>query len=569
MNDPSPRHPRGRDAQVLLSSVFGPYAQDDEFGSRALNPMELYQNQVTRLQGPFSLRMFHGSWGLMLLKENISAPCTLLDFPTRERFIEELRARRYDVIGLGAIPPNVGKVKEMCALIREHQPKATIVVGGHVASLPGLEALIDADHIVRGEGVAWLREFLGDDVSAPVKHPVIWSGFGASAMGLSMRDSPQDTAVTLIPSVGCPLGCNFCATSALFGGKGRFVHFYGTGDALFEVMVDLERKTGTKSFFVMDENFLFHRKRALRLLELMKAHDKSWSLYVFSSANVLKLYSMEELVGLGISWVWIGLEGATSQYSKLRGTDTRALVRTLQENGVRVLGSTIIGLEEHTPENIDAAIDDAVAYDTEFHQFMLYTPVPGTPLYEEHARAGTLLSEEECPQADSHGQLRFKHRHPHLAPGSETALLEKAFARDFEVNGPSVMRVVRTGLRGWQRHHQHPEPRVRARVLRESRELGTTWAAGLWASRQWFSKRNPAVAAKLNEVLEQVYAARGLPARLFAAAVGPVVWLMLWRESRALTAGVTREPPTQYHPALARTSPTDAPGLALLTAAQE
>jgi len=82
-------HPQGTRARVLLTSVFGPYAQDDEFGSRAINPMELYQNQVTRAQGAFSLRMFHRSWGIMMIQSNISAPCTLLDFPTREDFTRE------------------------------------------------------------------------------------------------------------------------------------------------------------------------------------------------------------------------------------------------------------------------------------------------------------------------------------------------------------------------------------------------------------------------------------------------------------------------------------------------
>ena len=82
-----PLHPLGTQAQILLTSVFGPFAQDDEYGSRKLNHMELYHNQVTRVKGGFSLRMFHRSFGLMLLQANIDAPCTLLDFPTLERFI--------------------------------------------------------------------------------------------------------------------------------------------------------------------------------------------------------------------------------------------------------------------------------------------------------------------------------------------------------------------------------------------------------------------------------------------------------------------------------------------------
>ena len=81
-------HPKGTRARILLSSVFGPYAQDDEFGSRAINPMELYHNQVTRAQGAFSLRMFHRSWGIMMIQANISAPCTVLDFPTLRTFAQ-------------------------------------------------------------------------------------------------------------------------------------------------------------------------------------------------------------------------------------------------------------------------------------------------------------------------------------------------------------------------------------------------------------------------------------------------------------------------------------------------
>ena len=95
-----PRHPLANKTRVLLSSVFGPYGQDDQYGSRKKNPMELYQNQVTRLQGGFSLRMFHRSFGLMMIQANIDAPCTLLDFPTLERFEEEVSHRNYDVIGI-------------------------------------------------------------------------------------------------------------------------------------------------------------------------------------------------------------------------------------------------------------------------------------------------------------------------------------------------------------------------------------------------------------------------------------------------------------------------------------
>jgi hypothetical protein len=38
---------------------------------------------------------------------------------------------------------------------------ASSLVGGHVAAIPGVENKNDADHIVRGEGTAWMRRYLG------------------------------------------------------------------------------------------------------------------------------------------------------------------------------------------------------------------------------------------------------------------------------------------------------------------------------------------------------------------------------------------------------------------------
>ena len=180
-------HPKGCKARILLSSVFGPYAQDDEFGSRKINPMELYHNQVTREQGPFSLRMFHRSWGILMIQQNIPAPTTVIDFPTREAFEAELSAHDYDIVGISSIIVNVGKVREMCRIVRRVAPHATIVVGGHVAAIPGIEAMVDADHIVRGDGISWMRRFLGEDDSAPIRHPEIVSGFGGRVMGVPRR----------------------------------------------------------------------------------------------------------------------------------------------------------------------------------------------------------------------------------------------------------------------------------------------------------------------------------------------------------------------------------------------
>lgn len=532
-------------ARILLSSVFGPYAQDDSFGSRTINPMELYHNQVTRTQGPFSLRMFHRSWGLMLIQANIDAPCTLLDFPSLERFEQELRAHPYNVVGISSITTNILKVKRMCELVRAHLPAAAIVVGGHVANIPDLADRIDADWIVRGDGVDWFRRFLGEETKRPIRHPIIPTRIGTRNMGISVTESASEVAATLIPSVGCPVGCNFCATSAMFGGKGKTLDFYSSGDELFDVMCQIEEVFKNRSFFVMDENFLMRRERSLRLLELMGRYDKSWILYVFSSAQVVQSYSMEQLVGLGVSWIWMGIEGKSSRYDKVNRVDTFGLVRRLQSHGIRVLGSTILGLDEHTPQNIDQAIEYAVQHDCDFHQFMLYTPLPGTPLYDDFGQKGRLLDESECALPDTHGQFRFNHRHPHLPAGVESDLVVKAFQRDFAVNGPSMVRMLRTVLAGWKRYKGHPNHRIRARFACEVEGMSTTFSAVVGAAKRYF-KNDPDMRAKMAELLIEMKREFGWIARLSSWIGGPYVLWKIRQEERRLAAGWTYEPPTFY-----------------------
>ena len=537
-----PVHPKKGNARVLLSSVFGPYAQDDEFGSRKINPMELFHNQVTRAQGSFSVRMFHRSWGIMMIQANVAAPCTVLDFPTREAFARELRAQQYDVVGISSIIINVRKVREMCRMVRKLSPQSVIVVGGHVAAIPGLEKMIDADHIVRGEGIAWMRAYLGEDVNAPIRHPAIVSGFQTRIMGIRLPERKGATAATLIPSVGCPMGCNFCTTSAFFGGKGKFVNFYDTGDELFEVMCKIEAELDVHSFFVMDENFLLHRERALRLLSRMKEAGKSWEFSVFSSANAIRKYTMQQLVELGVSWIWMGLESPKAGYSKLKGADIVQLTRELREHGIRVQGSTIIGLEHHTPENISEEIEYAVGYDTDFHQFMLYTPVPGTPLYQQMAEEGRMLSDVDL--ADIHGQFKFNFQHAAISRDDSKTFLDRAFWRDFERNGPSLYRMCQTILQGWKRYKDYPDARVRERFARQKTLLRSTYNAALWAMERDFKKINESVSAQIRGLRRQLKAEFPVLSRISTVLLGPVLLWSVRREERRLAAGATYEPAT-------------------------
>jgi radical SAM superfamily enzyme YgiQ (UPF0313 family) len=414
--------------------------------------MELFHNQVTKAQGAASFRFHHRSFGLYFLAANVDADVTVLDFPSRERFVREL-AGGYDLVGISFIAPNLAKAREMARLVRLHSPGTTIVLGGHGAALEEIETLVDCDHVVRGEGIRGLRAILGQDPGAPVVHPVLPSTERQSILGIPLLGR---SANLLVPGVGCVNGCRFCSTSHFFGKAYR--PFLGSGRELFATAREIADRTGTDDFFVMDENFLKETGRAFELLEEMERNRRWFGFQLFSSAEAIRAFGLDNMVRLGVSFVWIGFESATrsGNYAKNEGVDARRLTRELRDRGITVLASGILCAEHHTPENIGAEIDFMVGLEADMVQFMLLTPLPVTGLYRDMKQKGLLR--EDLPWQEWHGQKELSWKHPAFPGDAPARWLERAFRADHEANSSTMYRVVETSFRGWRRLAALPLP---------------------------------------------------------------------------------------------------------------
>jgi hypothetical protein len=428
--------------RILLTGVFGPFGVDDEFG-RKENIMELFHNQVTREQGVASFRFLHRSFGLYFLAENIEGDVTVLDFPSRRAFQREVD-KGYDVVGISFIAPNFRKAQDMAQYVRQVSPGTTIVLGGHGTAVEGVEDQIPCDHVVRGEGVRPLRRILGQNPDAPIRHPVLPSSEKTMLFGIPV---PGQSANVLVPGVGCVNACKFCCTSHFFGKE--YTSYLSTGKDLFDTACAVaDQRGGNAEFFVLDENFLKDRDRALDLLGRMEREHRYFEFNVFSSAEAIQAFGVDNLMRLGARFVWIGVESSTSQgnYAKNDGVDPAVLIRQLQERGIAVLASAIVCMEHHTPENIQQDIDYMANLHADFVQFMLLTPLPVTALYRDHQKRGLLR--EDLPLEEWHGQKELSFRHPAF-PGDEAARwLKRAFRHDYEVNGSSMLRILRTSVRG-------------------------------------------------------------------------------------------------------------------------
>jgi len=461
--------------RILLSGVFGPFGVDDEFG-RKENIMELFHNQVTREQGLASFRFHHRSFGLYFLAENIEGDVTVLDFPTRKRFEAEVR-KGYDVVGISFITPNFVKAREMARIVRRESPRSTIVLGGHGTAIEGIENLVDCDHVVRGEGIRPLRSILGQDPDAPIRHPILPSAERSGMFGITV---PGVCASTIVPGVGCVNGCRFCCTSHFFGKT--YTPYVCTGKQLFDMACAIEDERGGNEIFVMDENFLKDKRRAMELVEEMERNRRFFEFHIFSSAEAISEFGLDNMERLGVTYVWIGVESSSDlgNYAKNKGSDPKRLIRSLRERGIIVLASGILCMEHHTPENIGIDIDFMVGLEADFVQFMLLTPLPVTALYRDMQARGLLR--EDLPFEEWHGQNELSWRHPAFPGDSAARCLKAAFRKDYEVNSSSMYRVLETQVRGYKRlaAMRDLDPCLEARKRKMQRRM-LDWAAILGA----------------------------------------------------------------------------------------
>jgi hypothetical protein len=185
------------------------------------------------------------------------------------------------------------------------------------------------------------------------------------------------------------------------------------------------------------------------LLAEMERHQRYFEFNIFSSAEAIVAFGLDNLVRLGAKYIWIGVESSSTKgnYEKNKGIDPKELVRELRKRGILVLASGILCMEHHTQENIQKDIDFMVDLESDFVQFMLFTPLPVTALYRDHQKRGLLR--KDVPFEEWHGQKMLSYKHPHFPGDSAEKWIKAAFRQDYQVNGSSMFRVVDTSFHGY------------------------------------------------------------------------------------------------------------------------
>ncbi|MGA2498079.1 MAG: radical SAM protein, partial [Tepidisphaeraceae bacterium] len=210
---------------------------------------------------------------------------------------------------------------------------------------------------------------------------------------------------------GCPLNCSFCSVTPFNGARYRHrpiadvVEEFRTIHEKYVLVVD-DNLIGTSAIHVARAKTLFRAMIAARL-------PHKWIAQV-----TVNMGDDDELLSLaakaGCVGTFIGFESQTAEglaeigkkFNIVKGRDLGASVRRIQQHGILVVGSFIIGLD-NDERGIGRRIADAARhYGVDMLNTLFLTPLPGTRLWDTMEAQGR-ISTEAFPQDWQYYTLTF------------------------------------------------------------------------------------------------------------------------------------------------------------------
>jgi radical SAM superfamily enzyme YgiQ (UPF0313 family) len=311
----------------------------------------------------------------------------------------------YDLVALTSYTAMAYEMYELAD--RYRAAGVPVVIGGLHASFAPEEAKEHADAVCVGEGELLWPEIVED-----------FRGGGRAALKPFYREArpgTYDLAASPMPRFellvgrrynritvqtvrGCPLDCEFCGASKLYGPKYR-------RKPLEKVLAELRRVKelwGDNAFFELaDDNSFANRRWAKEFLEGVQDLGLRW----FTETDI-SIADDDELLRLlarsGCRQILIGfesvsapsLEGIDRANWKYKQLDRYAdAIKKIQSHGVTVNGCFIVGNDGDDPGIFEALRDFIERSELLEAQVTILTPFPGTHLLRRLQSEGRLLYE--------------------------------------------------------------------------------------------------------------------------------------------------------------------------------
>lgn len=292
----------------------------------------------------------------------------------------------------------------------------TVVMGGpHVTFMPR-EALEHADYVVLGEAenvvVELFQRLLAgrsvEDLEGVVGGDSEESEFQSRVSpvldldslpmpdlglvkGMDVTSGPRRKRVVPVQaSRGCPYHCSFCSVTPMFGRRFRY-------RSLDHLMKELNRYDSRQHHvFFYDDNLAADRSWFRRFLKRL-ASEKTrfqWSaqvrIDVARDPELLELMSRTRCETLFIGVESFDPETLKSMNKKQTPSQIEEAMEQFRAHGLGVHGMFVLGSDTDTPESIRRTVDFAIGAGFSSAQFLILTPFPGTPVWDDLQARGKM-----------------------------------------------------------------------------------------------------------------------------------------------------------------------------------
>jgi radical SAM superfamily enzyme YgiQ (UPF0313 family) len=324
----------------------------------------------------------------------------------------EFEPERLPEADLVAVSSFTAKADVMYAIADHYRARGTtVVLGGLHCTLCPEEASGHADAVVIGEGeLAWPR-LLHDHQEGGLRrfYRTAFRDVDLACSPMPRYDLLDFDVYNRIPvqtARGCPLDCEFCAASKIFGGYKR-----KPVERVIAEVREIKKRWPRPFIELADDNTFVHPEWSKRLVRAMAEEGVHW--FTETDVSVADDPDLLDLLGRsGCRQVLIGFESPNR--AALRGIDAvdwkakrhdrylRA-IDAIQKRGVSVNGCFITGLDHDTPDTFGEIERFVKKSGLSEVQITVLTPFPNTALYRRLKAEGRLLRDrfwEQCTLFD-------------------------------------------------------------------------------------------------------------------------------------------------------------------------
>jgi radical SAM superfamily enzyme YgiQ (UPF0313 family) len=325
-----------------------------------------------------------------------------------------------DLVGITAQTPVAPRAYEIAKEFKKRGIR--VVMGGVHASMLPQEALQHVDAVVVGEAEGVWPDLVEDLKKGQLKR--IYAGsefFNPSGLPVPRRELLNEKfyfPLKLLETTrGCPHHCDFCGVSKFFGFRYRnrpVSEIERELKTLFQggpVMNPLSKRILSlfskdlpyflkrRLLYIIDSNIAGDRRFCLELLSLLKEFDLLW----YGHAPVSIAFDQKLLEGFaqsGCIAINIGFESFSAKNLKAMGKGFNQpsryaeAVNRIHDQGVGIMGTFIVGLDDDDPSVFQRIIDFSIASKLDWALTFIMAPYPGTDSFLRLEKEGRILSRD-------------------------------------------------------------------------------------------------------------------------------------------------------------------------------